>query len=103
MSLVGAGSPISKTSKKRCSSASRLISRSGSIREVDESIFAKLALAEFSERPKIVEFFGRWEAQQRAHCDRRTLSTGTVACTRLINDPLQFRRRGSGDREMQLF
>jgi len=80
-------SPISKTSKKRCSSASRLISRSGSIREVDESIFAKLALAEFSERPKIVEFFGRWEAQQRAHCGRRTLSTGTVACTRLIDDP----------------
>jgi hypothetical protein len=47
MSLVGAGSPISKTSKKRCSSASRLISRSGSIRELNELIFAKLALAGF--------------------------------------------------------
>ena len=49
-----AGSPISKTSKKRCSSAWRHISRSGSIRELYESIFAKLALAGFSEKPQIV-------------------------------------------------
>jgi hypothetical protein len=38
-------------------------------------------------RPKIVEFSSRWEARQRAHYDRRMLSTGTVGCTRLINDP----------------
>jgi len=36
MSLVGAGSPTSKTLKKRCSSASRCISRSGLIRELNE-------------------------------------------------------------------
>ena len=47
-------SPISKTSKKRCSSASRLISRSGSIRELNELIFAKLALAGFSGKPQVV-------------------------------------------------
>jgi hypothetical protein len=70
---------------------------------LDESIFAKLALAGFSEKPKIVESFGRWEAQQRAHGDRRTLSTETVACTRLTDDPWQFRRRESGNGEMQLF
>ena len=34
-----------------------------------------------------VEFFSRLEAQQRVQCDRRMLSTGTVACKRLINDP----------------
>src|SRR5208337_2493437 len=34
MSLVGTGSPTSKTLKKRCSSASRHISRSGLIREL---------------------------------------------------------------------
>jgi hypothetical protein len=36
MSLVGTGSPTSKTLKKRCSSASRRISRSGLIRELNE-------------------------------------------------------------------
>ena len=56
MSPVGAGSPISKTSKRRCSSASRLISRSGSIRELNELIFAKLALAGFSGKPQVVNF-----------------------------------------------
>src|SRR5258706_4025013 len=35
MSLVGTGSPTSKTLKKRCSSASRHISRSGLIRELN--------------------------------------------------------------------
>src|SRR5260221_12802913 len=37
MSLVGTGSPTSKTLKKRCSSASRRISRSGLIRELNET------------------------------------------------------------------
>ena len=37
--------------------------------------------------PKTVEFFSRWEAPERAQYDRRMLSTGTVACTRRINDP----------------
>src|SRR5258705_12447537 len=36
MSLVGTGSPTSKTLKRRCSSASRRISRSGLIRELNE-------------------------------------------------------------------
>ena len=36
MSLVETGSPTSKTLKKRCSSASRRISRSGLIRELNE-------------------------------------------------------------------
>src|SRR5258708_18761062 len=35
MSLVGTGSPTSKTLKKRCSSASRRISRSGLIHELN--------------------------------------------------------------------
>src|ERR1700726_2528606 len=35
MSLVGTGSPTSKTLKKRCSSASRRVSRSGLIRELN--------------------------------------------------------------------
>src|ERR1700736_3126185 len=35
MSLVGTASPTSKTLKKRCSSASRHISRSGLIRELN--------------------------------------------------------------------
>src|ERR1700720_1360993 len=37
MSLVGTASPTSKTLKKRCSSASRRISRSGLIRELNET------------------------------------------------------------------
>src|ERR1700736_92977 len=37
MSLVGTGSPTSKTLKKRCSSASRRILRSGLIRELNET------------------------------------------------------------------
>src|ERR1700675_1981580 len=37
MSLVGTGSPTSKTLKERCSSASRRISRSGLIRELNET------------------------------------------------------------------
>jgi hypothetical protein len=37
MSLAGTASPTSKTLKKRCSSASRRISRSGLIRELNET------------------------------------------------------------------
>ena len=37
ISLVGTGSPTSKTLKKKCSSASRRISRSGLIRKLNET------------------------------------------------------------------
>src|SRR5258705_8277726 len=66
MSLVGASSPTSKTLKERCSSASRPISRSGLIRELNG---LRLLCC-------------RW--RHRGPCDRHEASGNAAAGARLV-------------------